>query len=101
MKYFAYSQKEFLYKYIVMLSDIDQFRHMSFANYLRLMFLATDAFLMPNMGSEFTGRYRLKLRDSRTQFKRQTIAGDSILIKLNTSHVSDTDFSFFYIQMFN
>ena len=96
MKYFAYSQKEFLYKYIVMLSDIDQFRHMSFANYLRLMFLASDAFLMPNMDLSFTNQYCLKLKDSRMQFKRQTMAGDSILIKLNASHVSDLDFSLFY-----
>ena len=96
MSYFAYSQKGFLCKYIVMLSDIDQFKRMIFVNYLRPVFLAADAFLMPNMNLELTDQYRLRLKDSKMQFKRQTVAGDSILIKLDSLHVSDCEFSLFY-----
>lgn len=96
MKYFAYSQKEFVYKYVVMLSDVDQFQHMSFASYLRLMFLATDALLMTDINQEFIHQFRLTLRNSNMQFKRQTIAGDSILIKINASHVMEDNFVLVY-----
>jgi acyl-CoA thioesterase FadM len=85
MNYFAYSQREFVYKYVVMLSDVDQFQHMSFANYLRLIFLATDALLMPIEDGAFLSQYRLQLKSSRMQFKRQSVAGDAILIKINSS----------------
>ena len=93
MEYFAYSQKAFVYKYVVMLSDADQFRHMSFANYLKLMFLATDALFVSCFDEGFLTRYRLRLRDSRVQFRRQTVAGDSILIKINSSELKDAGFS--------
>ena len=82
MQYFAHSQKEFVYKYVVMLSDVDQFQHMSFANYLRLMFLATDALFLDALKRDFLMTSRLVLNESRMQFKRQTTAGDHILIKI-------------------
>lgn len=96
MEYFAYSQKAFVYKYIVMLSDIDQFQHMSFANYLRLMFLSTDALFVSLLDDVFLSRHRFQLIDSRMQFKRQTKIGDSILIKVNSSMVSDGRFTLLY-----
>lgn len=96
MEYFAYSQKEFVYKYVVMLSDTDQFKHMSFANYLRLMFLATDALLLPCFNSEFLSQKRIKLINSRMQFKRQTTVGDCTLIKVNSSEITGPRFSLLY-----
>lgn len=96
MKYFAYSQREFVYKYVVMLSDTDQFQHMSFANYLRLMFLATDALLLNHCDQKFLSQYRLALEKSGMQFKRQTLAGDQILIKLNSSNVAMDQFTLLY-----
>lgn len=92
MQYFAYSQKAFVYKYVVMLSDVDQFKHMSFANYLKLMFLATDALLIGYAKEVFLIQYRFKLRQSRMQFKRQTTAGDNILIKINSSEIAHEGF---------
>ena len=86
MKYFAYSQKEFVYKYVVMLSDIDQFQHMSFANYLKLMFLATDALILGVANYEnLIQEDRLKTYETRMQFKNQTTFGDNILIKINST----------------
>lgn len=96
MEYFAHSQKEFVYKYVVMLSDSDQFKHMSFANYLKLMFLATDALFVSCLTGNFLSQNRFKLIDSRMQFKRQTIAGDKILIKINSSEVIVPSFSLLY-----
>ncbi len=96
MKYFAYSQQAFIYKYIVMLSDTDQFRHMSFANYLRLMFLATDAMFLACSDEEFLSQYRFQLRDSRMQFKKQSNIGDSILIKVNAAKSGDESFALLY-----
>ena len=96
MKYFAYSQQAFIYKYIVMLSDTDQFRHMSFANYLRLMFLATDAMFLACSDEEFLSQYRFQLMDSRMQFKKQSNIGDSILIKVNASKSGDESFALLY-----
>ncbi len=93
MEYFAYSQKSFVYKYVVMLSDTDQFKHMSFANYLKLMFLATDALFISCLNANFLSRNRLRLMNSRMQFKKQTVAGDSILIKVNSSEISSSGFS--------
>lgn len=97
MKYFAYSQKEFIYKYVVMLSDIDQFKHMSFANYLKLMFLATDALIVgaPNC-REFMQQYRLKTYQTHMQFKNQTVFGDNILIKVNASNVAGDRFNLLF-----
>lgn len=96
MEYFAHSQKEFVYKYIVMLSDVDQFVHMSFANYLKLMFLAADALLVSCSAPSFLSRKRLKLTNSRMQFKKQTLAGDNILIKVNSSQVFGANFSLLF-----
>lgn len=96
MQYFAYSQKEFVYKYVVMLSDTDQFRHMSFANYLKLMFLATDALFLDQCDAIFLSQSRLALVDSRMQFKRQTVVGDHILIKVNSTNVTTDKFTLLY-----
>jgi len=97
MRYFAYSQKEFVYKYVVMLSDIDQFKHMSFANYLKLMFLATDALLLDlQQYQEFIQSTRLKTYYSRMQFKNQTVFGDNILIKVNSSCVEQEKFKLLF-----
>ena len=96
MEYFAYSQREFVYKYVVMLSDIDQFKHMSFANYLKLMFLATDALFISCLKPEFLSHHRLKLLNSRMQFKRQTTVGDNVLIKVNSSGMEHKTFSLLY-----
>jgi acyl-CoA thioesterase FadM len=100
MKYFAYSQKEFVYKYVVMLSDTDQFQHMSFANYLRLMFLATDALLLNCCNQKFLSQYRLVLDKSRMQFKRQTVAGDQILIKVNASSITNSQYTLLFTFVF-
>ena len=100
MKYFAYSQREFVYKYVVMLSDTDQFQHMSFANYLRLMFLATDALLLNCCNQQFLSQYRLVLDESRMQFKRQTIAGDQILIKVNASSITKNQYTLLFTFVF-
>lgn len=96
MEYFAHSQKAFIYKYVVMLSDIDQFRHMSFANYLKLMFLASDALFLSCFDLEFVGKNRLKLLNSRFQFKRQTQFGDKVLIKINSTSINRSSFVLLY-----
>lgn len=96
MQYFAYSQKSFVYKYVVMLSDSDQFKHMSFANYLKLMFLSTDAMFMGCMTTNFLKEYRFQMIDSGMKFKRQSVVGDNILIKVNSSRVHESDFTLLY-----
>jgi len=96
MQYFAYSQKAFVYKYVVMMSDTDQFEHMSFANYLRLMFLASDALFVTCFDEAFLSRERVKLKTSRMQFKKQTVAGENILIKVNSSEVMNSSFSLLF-----
>lgn len=96
MEYFAYSQKAFVYKYVVMLSDTDQFKHMSFANYLRLMFLASDALFVDCYNKDFLEKYRLRAKESRMQFKQQTTVGDQLLIKLNASKINGNQFSLLY-----
>lgn len=93
MQYFAYSQKAFVYKYVVMLSDTDQFKHMSFANYLKLMFLASDALFVSCLNPEFLSQKRLKFLDSRMQFKKQTTVGENMLIKVNASGIDSSRFS--------
>ena len=96
MEYFAHSQKEFVYKYIVMLSDADQFKHMSFANYLKLMFLATDALFLSCLKEDVLAHHRFKLIDSKMQFKRQTTPGDKLLIKINSSEIMSSRFTLLY-----
>lgn len=92
MKYFAYSQKEFIYKYVVMMSDIDQFKHMSFANYLKLMYLAADALLSPVCTEKFLSSFRFQNTNARMQFKKQSIRGKSIMIKVNSTMVETNAF---------
>jgi len=92
MEYFAYSQKEFIYKYVVMTSDTDQFRHMSFANYLKLMYLASDAFLVTALTPGFVNYIKLTNVDSRMQFKRAATIGENILIKINACDISTKNF---------
>ena len=82
-----------------MLSDTDQFKHMSFANYLKLMFLATDALFISSYKGLFLDEYRVKAVNSKMQFKKQTIAGENILIKINSTDVQDTKFSLLHTFM--
>ncbi len=96
MEYFSYGQKEFVYKYVVMLTDTDQFKHMSFANYLKLMFLATDALTGPCLTPEFLSNIRLRLTSSRMQFKRQSAPGDVIIVKVNATEINSSSFSLLY-----
>ena len=96
MQYFAYSQKAFVYKYVVMLSDTDQFEHMSFANYLKLMFLASDALFVSCFDAIFLAENRIRLENSKMQFKKQTIAGENILIKVNSSDMKESSFSLLF-----
>jgi acyl-CoA thioesterase FadM len=98
MKYFAYSQKSFIYKYVVMLSDIDQFKHMSFANYLRLMYLASDALFVSGV-KDFSEKLRLRALNMRMQFKRPTVVGDHLLIKVNASTSTPPKFCLLYTFM--
>ena len=93
MEYFAHSQKAFVYKYVVMMSDTDQFKHMSFANYLKLMFLATDALCLSCLDEDFLKEKRLRLTSARMQFKKQTAPGGHILIKVNSSEINGPRFS--------
>lgn len=67
------------------MSDVDQFKHMSFANYLKLMFLASDALLSPVCTEKFQNSFRFQNMNSRMQFKRQTVTGKSIVIKVNST----------------
>lgn len=96
MKYFAYSQKQFVYKYVVMLSDSDQFKHMSFANYLKLTFLASDALLVGCFDREFLNCFRNKIQYSKMQFKRQSVPGENILIKINSSSILKNNYSLLF-----
>ncbi|PIQ87549.1 MAG: hypothetical protein COV74_00310 [Candidatus Omnitrophica bacterium CG11_big_fil_rev_8_21_14_0_20_45_26] len=97
MKYFAHSQREFVYKYVVMRSDVDQFQHMSFANYLRLMFLATDALILGvHEYGLLMNNSRLITSKSNMQFKSQTVFGDNILIKVNSSNLQKDHFSLLF-----
>jgi len=93
MEYFAHSQKAFLYKYVVMLSDADQFKHMSFANYLKLMFLATDALFLSCFDETFLAENRIKMIKSRMQFKKQTVVGEKMIIKINATQINKSRYS--------
>jgi len=99
MEYFAHSQKAFVYKYVVMMSDTDQFKHMSFANYLKLMFLASDALFLSCLNEDFLRKKRLRLLDSRMQFKRQSVTGEHILIKVNSSEMNGSQFTLLFTFM--
>ncbi len=96
MEYFAYSQKAFVYKYVVMASDLDQFGHMSFANYLRLMFLASDALFLAAPNRDLRKEIRLRAVKTGMQFKDQTGYGDEILVKVSSSNPGKTAFSLLY-----
>lgn len=96
MEYFAYSQKEFVYKYVVMMSDVDQFQHMSFANYLKLMFLASDAMLLRARDEREGSQSRLVPIETRMQFRNQTTAGDNVLIKVNATAIEPSEFVLLY-----
>jgi acyl-CoA thioesterase FadM len=98
MEYFTFTQREFNYKYVVMLSDIDQFQHMSFANYLRLMFLASDALFLAfsKANPDFFETMYLKPIHSQMHFKHQTSFGHEILVKAHSSNVNGQTFELFY-----
>ncbi len=98
MEYFSFNQKEFDYKYVVMLSDIDQFKHMSFANYLQLMFLASDALCLVFSKSQKDFFYTTHLKPvmSQMHFKQQTSFGDEILVKVHAANIHETGFDLYY-----
>ena len=80
-----------------MLSDVDQFKHMSFANYLRLMSLAADALLLPCLTEIFLDANRLRVVKAKMQFKKQTLVGDNILIKVSSElDEKEKSFTLFY-----
>ena len=98
MEYFTFNQKEFDYKYVVMLSDIDQFKHMSFANYLKLMFLASDALFLAfsKTHQDFFDKTHLKPLLSQMHFKHQTAFGDEILVKVHSANITPRGFILYY-----
>jgi len=96
MEYFAYTQRNFVYKYVVTMIDTDQFEHMSFANYLKLMFLATDALFLSASDPRFFLKNRVGLVNSRMQFRRQSSVGEKILIQINSVRDSGPNFSLIY-----
>ena len=77
------------------MSDIDMFRHMSYANYIKLLFLASDACLL-NLTSEFLDVMRIKVIKTEMNFKYQTKLGDHILIRVNTSVLRKSSFDLLY-----
>lgn len=83
-----------------MMSDVDQFKHMSFANYLRLMYLASDALLSPVCSEKALSVFRFQVLGARMQFKRQTIAGKSIVIKLNSTNIEGNGATFELLHTF-
>lgn len=72
----------FIHRYLVTLSDIDQFKHMSFANYVRLLFVSSDSLFLKHLGPGYPSTHRMNLICSKLQFKRQTVAGDQIDIRI-------------------
>lgn len=72
----------FTHRYLVTLSDIDQFKHMSFANYVKLLFVSSDSLFLKHLGSAYPFTHRMNLICSKLHFKRQTVAGDQIDIRI-------------------
>jgi acyl-CoA thioesterase FadM len=97
MPYFGHAAKGFFYRYVVKFSDIDQFKHMSFANYLKLMCLSSDALFLPYYEKENIEKNRLKITDMGLKFKRQTEINDCLLIHINASEIEGVCFSLTHI----
>jgi acyl-CoA thioesterase FadM len=68
----------FIYKYIIRWSDLDQFQHMSFANYLKLMFSVVDNLIHASLD---TSQYRLHHLEASMNFQKQTVLGDKVIVK--------------------
>ncbi len=96
MKYFEHSHSDFVYKYIVTMSDVDIFRHMSYANYIKLLFLASDAFLLSSLTPEFLITVRIKATKTEMDFKYQTKLGDHVIIRINSCNISKNSFCLRY-----
>ena len=75
-----YLNTGYAHKCTVGLSDIDLFMHMSYANYLRLLFQASDGFFLSLTGKEFLKKNRIKANKTSVEFKYQTELGDIIII---------------------
>jgi len=76
------SPSGFIYEHLVTLSDVDQFKHTSFANYVRLMFVAADTLFLTYLGPEYAAARKMRLKFSKLHFKRQTVVGDVISIRV-------------------
>jgi len=91
--------REFSYPYVVMWSDIDQFQHMSFANYLKLMYLSCDGFFLDyyKRHPEHFEAIRISPFHSQMQFKDQSNFGDRILIEVHSANVALDGFDLYYV----
>ena len=74
------AKEDLLFSYCVLPGDVDQFKHMSFANYVKLMFDASDTLFVKNLGNNFQEQWMPKLKYASLQFKKQTQTGDRIAI---------------------
>jgi acyl-CoA thioesterase FadM len=72
--------KGFVFSHRVLPNDVDQFKHMSFANYIKLMFDAADTLFLKMLGDGFQDRFKTQLKYATVQFKQQTRTGDLIFI---------------------
>ncbi len=60
------------------------------------MFLALDALFVSCFDVEFLANNRSKMVHSRMQFKHQTVAGDNIIINVNSSEINASQFSLLF-----
>ncbi len=72
--------KGFVFSHRVLPNDVDQFKHMSFANYIKLMFDAADTLFLKMLGDGFQDRIKTHLKFASVQFKKQTRTGDLVFI---------------------
>ena len=96
VSHFGLGNSEFIYKYTVLPSDIDFFRHMSYANYLKLMYTSADTLFVEALGL-FLGQVYLKATNTKMKFKHQTKMGDKILIRINSKNISFESFDLCYV----
>ncbi|MCX5715491.1 MAG: acyl-CoA thioesterase [Candidatus Omnitrophica bacterium] len=95
----ATKQKEFIFELVVSEGDITPYGSASFVNYVRWYNIARDALLQwRNLGFEDTMKHIIQTEVSfcNIQYKREAMLQDEIIIKINSSEITDRTFNLLF-----
>jgi len=87
---------QFEYAYTVGYSDIDIFKHMSYVNYIKVIFNALDSILLIGAEKKDFELMKFSIEKTQIQFMSSAVFGDQLLISVIAKNITASGFELEY-----